>query len=160
MKAVIGIGTNIGDRTENIRTAVEALDLLPNVKVLRCASIYKTDPWGYTEQREFYNTVVEVETSVAPEMLLGACLGIEAGMGRIREFKNGPRVIDLDLLVCEDYKNNSSDITVPHSHIGERDFVLIPLKELYEDMNVLGFSYMKQYENTAEKSTAKKVGKI
>lgn len=160
MKAVIGIGTNIGNRVENIRNAVEALGLLPNVKVLRCASIYETDPWGYTEQQSFYNTVVELETSKSPEMLLGACFGIEAGMGRIREFKNGPRVIDLDLLVFEAYGNNSPDITVPHPLMGERDFVLIPLKELYDDMNVLGFSYINQYENIAGKSTAKKVEKI
>ena len=160
MKAVIGIGTNIGNRAENIRNAVEALNLLPDVKVLRCASIYETDPWGYTEQQSFYNTVVEVETTKSPEMLLGACLGIEAGMGRIREFKNGPRVIDLDLLVFENYNNDSQHITVPHPLIGERDFVLVPLKELYGDMKVLGCSYINQYENIAEKSTAKKVEKI
>ncbi len=160
MKAVIGIGTNIGDRTENIRTAVEALDLVPNVKVLRCAGVYETEPWGYTEQREFYNTVVEIETTVSPEILLGACLGIEAGMGRIRKIKNGPRVIDLDLLVYEGYENNSMHLTVPHERIGERDFVLVPLKELYDDMNVLGFSYIRQYENIALKSSAKKIEKI
>lgn len=160
MKAVIGIGTNVGDRAENIRNAVEALNLLPDVKVLRCASIYETDPWGYTEQQSFYNTVVEVETVKSPEMLLGACLGIEAGMGRIREFKNGPRVIDLDLLVFENYNNDSQHITVPHPLIGERDFVLVPLKELYGDMKVLGCSYINQYENISEKSTAKKVEKI
>lgn len=160
MKAVIGIGTNIGNRAENIRNAVEALDLLPDVKVLRYASIYETDPWGYTEQQSFYNTVVEVETSKSPEMLLGACLGIEAGMGRVREFKNGPRVIDLDLLVFENYENTSTHITVPHSLMEERDFVLVPLKELYDDMNILGYSYINQYENVVEKSTAKKVEKI
>lgn len=160
MKAVIGIGTNIGNRAENIRNAVEALDLLPDVKVLRGASIYETAPWGYTEQQNFYNTAVEIETTKSPEILLGACLGIEAGMGRIREFKNGPRIIDLDLLVFENYVINSSDITVPHPFIGERDFVLVPLKELYEDMNVLGFSYTKQYGNIIEKSTAKKVENI
>ncbi len=160
MKAVIGIGTNIGDRAENVRAAVEALDLLPDVKVLRCASIYETDPWGFTEQQSFYNTAVEVETNKSPEMLLGACLGIEVGMGRVREFKNGPRVIDLDLLVFENYENNSPHITVPHALIGERDFVLVPLKELYDDMNVLGFSYINQYENIAEKTTAKKLKKF
>ncbi len=160
MKAVIGIGTNIGNRAENIRNAVEALDLLPDVTVLRCASIYETDPWGYTEQQTFYNTVVEVETTRSPEMLLGACLGIEAGMGRVREFKNGPRVIDLDLLVFENYENNSFHITVPHPLIGERDFVLVPLKELYDDMDILGYIYINQYENISKKSTAKKVEKI
>ena len=160
MKAVIGIGTNIGDRIENIRNAVDALDLLPDVKVLRCASIYETAPWGFTEQQSFYNTVVEVETTKSSEMLLGACLGIEAGMGRVREFKYGPRVIDLDLLIVEGYVNNSPDITVPHPLIGERDFVLVPLKELYDDMNILGFSYINKYENIVGKSTAKKVEKI
>ena len=159
MKAVIGIGTNIGDRAEHIRNAVEALDLLPDVRVLRCASIYETDPWGYTEQQSFYNTVVEVETTKTPEMLLGACLGIEAGMGRVRKFKNGPRVIDLDLLVFENYESDSPHITIPHPLIGERDFVLVPLKELYDNMNVLGFSYNNQYEIIAEKTTAKKVEK-
>ena len=160
MKAVIGIGTNIGNRAENIRTAVEALGLIPGVQVMRCASIYETDPWGYTEQQSFYNTVVEVETNKSPEMLLGACLGIEAGMGRVREFKNGPRVIDLDLLVAECYTNDVPDIIVPHPLIGERDFVLVPMKELYEDMNVLGFSYAVCYENILPKTTAKKVEKI
>ncbi len=160
MKAVIGIGTNIGDRVENISSAIDALDLLPDVQVLRCASIYETDPWGFTEQQSFYNTVVEVETGKSPEMLLGACLGIEAGMGRVRAFKYGPRVIDLDLLFFENYKSDSPDIIVPHPLIGERDFVLVPLKELYDDMNILGCSYIKQYENIAEKTTAKKIKKI
>ena len=160
MKAVIGIGTNIGNRAENIRTAVEALGLIPGIQVLRCASIYETDPWGYTEQRSFYNTVIEVESEKSPEMLLGACLGIEAGMGRVREFKNGPRVIDMDLLVVERYESKSPHITVPHPLIGERDFVLVPMKELYSDMNILGYSYLEQYKNIAEKTTAKKVEKI
>ena len=160
MKAVIGIGTNIGNRAENIRTAVEALGLIPGIQVLRCASIYETDPWGYTEQQSFYNTVIEVESEKSPEMLLGACLGIEVGMGRVREFKNGPRVIDLDLLVVERYESKSPHITVPHLLIGERDFVLVPMKELYSDMNILGYSYLEQYKNIAEKTTAKKVKKI
>ena len=160
MKAVIGIGTNIGNRAENIRTAVEALGLIPGIQALRCASIYETDPWGYTEQQSFYNTVIEVESEKSPEMLLGACLGIEAGMGRVREFKNGPRVIDLDLLVVERYESKSPHITVPHPLIGERDFVLVPMKELYSDMNILGYSYLEQYKNIAEKTTAKKVEKI
>ncbi len=160
MKAVIGIGTNIGNRAENIRTAVESLGLIPGIQVLRCASIYETDPWGYTEQQSFYNTVIEVESEKSPEMLLGACLGIEAGMGRVREFKNGPRVIDLDLLIVENYESDSPHITVPHPLMGERDFVLVPVKELYDDMKVLGFSYAKQYENIVEKNSAKKVKKI
>lgn len=160
MKAVIGIGTNIGDRARNIRESVEALGLVPGVEVLRCASIYETEPWGYTEQRAFYNTVVEVETTLKAEILLGACLGIEAGMGRIREFKNGPRIIDLDLLLYEGYESNTAELKLPHPRIGERDFVLLPLKELYNSMYMLGYSYLEQYEKVAEKTSAKIIEKI
>ena len=159
MKAVIGIGTNMGDKVQNIEDAVEALNLIPDINVTRKASIYETDPWGYTEQDVFYNTVVEVETTVSPEVLLGACLGIEAGMGRIRVFKNGPRVIDLDLLVYEGFSCNTEHLTLPHKYIGERDFVLIPLKELYDDMNVLGISYKNQYQAILKTGTARKIEK-
>ncbi len=158
-KAVIGIGTNIGNRQENIKTAVSALELIPQVKVLRQASVYETAPWGYTEQRAFYNTVIEIESPYSAESVLGICLGIEAGMGRERGIKNGPRIIDLDLLVYEECCLSTEELTIPHKLIGERDFVLIPLKELYEDMNVLGFSYAKSYENILEKNTAKKIEK-
>lgn len=155
MKAVIGIGTNIGDRKNNIEKAVEALRLVPDINVIRCASVYETEPWGYTEQANFYNTVIEVETTRTPEMLLGICLGIETGMGRVREFKNGPRIVDLDLLVYEDFESDTEHLQLPHKRIGERDFVLVPLKELYSDMNIMGFDYSKEYENIVGKSTAK-----
>ncbi len=159
MKAVIGIGTNIGDRYANIETAVEAISLVPGVKVLRQSSVYETDPWGYTDQPGFYNNVIEVESEKSPQALLGICLGIEAGMGRVRQFKYGPRVIDLDLLVCDGAVSDTEELKLPHSLIGERDFVLVPLQELFSDMNVYGFDYRKQYENILQKSSAKKVEK-
>lgn len=159
MKAVIGIGTNIGDRYENIKNAVEALKLVPGIKVLRESSVYETAPWGFIEQNSFYNNVVEVETEKSPEALLGICLGIEAGMGRIREFRYGPRIIDLDLLVYEGEKRQTQELTIPHPLIQERDFVLVPIKELFEDMNVYGISYKSSYENIAKNTTAKKVEK-
>ncbi len=159
-KAVIGIGTNIGDRKLNIENAIEALCLVPGINVLRKASIYETAPWGYTEQQNFYNTVVEFETTHTAETVLGACLGIEATMGRLRSIKNGPRIIDLDLLVYENYESNTEELTLPHKLIGERDFVLIPLSELYDDMNVLGYSYSKEYIKILPKNSAKKIEKI
>ncbi len=158
-KAVIGIGTNIGDREQNINNAVEALELVPGVSVLRKSSVYETAPWGYTEQRSFYNVVTEIETELTAEAVLGVCLGIEAGMGRVRQFKNGPRIIDLDLLVYEDCEAKGDFLTVPHPRIGDRDFVLVPLKELYDDMNVLGFLYKKEYEDIEKSSTAEKIQK-
>ena len=99
MKAVLGIGTNIGDRAENINSAMESLSLVPGIKVLRVSDTYETEPWGYTDQPNFYNNVVEIETTLSPEALLGVCLGIEAGMGRVRQFRNGPRVIDIDVIL-------------------------------------------------------------
>lgn len=158
-KAVIGIGTNIGDRKLNIENAIEALSLVPGINVLRKASIYETAPWGYTEQQNFYNTVVEIETTHTAETVLGACLGIEAAMGRLRSIKNGPRIIDLDLLVYESYESNTDELTLPHKYIGERDFVLIPLSELYDDMNILGHSYQKEYIKILPKNSAKKIEK-
>lgn len=159
MKAVIGIGTNIGDRYENIKNAVKALDLVPGVKVLRESSVYETDPWGYVEQNGFYNNVIEVDTEKSPQALLGICLGIEAGMGRVREFTYGPRIIDLDLLFYENETSDTKELVLPHPLIGERDFVLMPLKDLFDSMNIYGFDYSVQYKKVCEKSTAKKVEK-
>ena len=160
MKAVIGIGTNIGDRYTNIKNAVSALNLVPGVSVIRESSVYETEPWGYSEQNGFYNNVIEVETQKSPQALLGICLGIEAGMGRIREFKYGPRVIDLDLLFYEDAVFDTDELKLPHPLIGERDFVLVPLAELFPDMDIYGFSYSENYKKADENTTAKKVEKI
>lgn len=154
MKAVIGIGTNIGDRANNIKESIAALRSVPGVSVLRVSDIYETAPWGYEEQNSFYNCIVETQTELTADMLLGVCLGIESGMGRVRLFKNGPRVIDLDLLICENIKSDSEHLMLPHPRIGERDFVLVPLKDLYDDMQVLGFSFEKEYKAIAENSSA------
>ncbi len=159
MKAVLGLGTNVGYRAENIKLAMESLALVPGIKILRESSVYETTPWGITEQRNFYNNVVEIETELTPNALLGACLGIEAAMGRVRTLKNGPRIIDIDVLVCEGVTSDTWELKVPHPYIGERDFVLIPLKDLYDDMDVLGISYKKSYENLVKDSTAHKVEK-
>ena len=160
MKAVLGIGTNIGDRAENINSAMESLSLVPGIKVLRVSDTYETEPWGYTDQPNFYNNVVEIETTLSPEALLGVCLGIEAGMGRVRQFRNGPRVIDIDVLVCEGYESDTEELQLPHPRIGERAFVLVPLKDLYKDLKVLGISYKKCYEDMSNTDIANKVEKI
>ncbi len=159
MKALIGIGTNIGDRYDNIRNAVKALSLVPGIKVLRESSVYETEPWGYTDQPGFYNNVIEVESEKSPQALLGICLGIEAGMGRVRQFTYGPRIIDLDLLFFENVTSDTEELRLPHPLIGERDFVLVPLKELFENMNIYGKDYSNEYEKVCKNSTAKKVEK-
>ncbi len=138
-KALIGIGTNIGDRKKNIEIAVEALKHVPSVNVLRVSPIYETEPWGFESQADFYNGVIEVETHLTPNALLGVCLGIEAGVGRIREEKNGPRVLDLDMLLYEGFGSTTAELTLPHPRMFERDFVIIPMKDLYPDLKIYNF---------------------
>lgn len=159
MKAVLGIGTNIGDRYKNIEDAYGSLSLVPGITLLRKSSVYETEPWGYTDQPNFYNSVVEIETTLSPNALLGVCLGIEGAMGRVRQFKNGPRIIDIDVLVYEDAVSDTPELQLPHPRIGERAFVLVPLKELYDDMNVLGVLYKKFYDDMSNTDIANKVEK-
>ena len=159
MKALLGIGTNIGNKIKNINDAIESLKLVPDINVIRASSVYDTAPWGYTEQDSFYNIVCEVETNLTPNAMLGVCLGIEAAMGRVRQFKNGPRIIDLDVLLCENVEMKTDELTIPHPYIGDRDFVLIPFAELYEQACAYGFDYSEQYRLWAKKSSAKKVEK-
>ena len=131
--AFIGIGTNMGDRALNIKNATNALKHLPETTVLAVSNIYETEPWGLKEQPNFLNGVIKVSTSLSPNALLGALLGIEAAMDRVREVKNGPRVLDLDLLIYDNVNLSSSELTLPHPYIMEREFVLKPLTELTSD---------------------------
>jgi 2-amino-4-hydroxy-6-hydroxymethyldihydropteridine diphosphokinase len=140
-KAVIGIGTNLGDKIENIRRAIEAIKLLPNTKVLALSHIYETKPMGITDQPNFFNAAISVETGLSPLALLGACLGIEAAMGRARAEKNGPRIIDLDLLIYDRVKSESFELTLPHPGILKRAFVMVPLLELFPNGRAPGLYF-------------------
>ena len=130
MIAYLGIGTNIGDRLQNLIDTVEALRLLPLTKVVEVSNVYETEPVGFAKQSDFLNIVVSVSTELTAHNLLGAALGIEAGMGRVRTIKNGPRIIDVDLLMygIEEYKTKT--LMLPHPRMLERNFVLKPLLDL------------------------------
>ena len=130
MKAYLGIGTNIGNKIENLQNAIGALNLLPLTKVTQISDVYETDPVGYADQDNFLNIVVEVETNLNADNLLGSALGIEAGFGRIRTIKNGPRVIDVDLLLYGDESKNTETLILPHPRMMERGFVLVPLSDI------------------------------
>ncbi len=130
MKAYLGIGTNIGERMENLQESINALNLLPLTTVTDVSHIYETDPVGYDNQDDFLNIVVEVETELNSNNLLGACLGIESGLGRVRTIKNGPRIIDIDLLLYGDETQDTKTLILPHPRMMERNFVLKPLLDL------------------------------
>lgn len=130
MIAVLGIGTNMGNRIQNLIDAVEAVNLLPKTKVVEVSNVYETDPVGYNNQDDFLNIVLTVSTELNAHNLLGAALGIEAGMGRVRTIKNGPRVIDIDLLLYGNEKYDTDTLVLPHPRMLERNFVLKPLLDL------------------------------
>lgn len=130
-EAVIALGTNLGNRIENINAAVRAIARLSEVKIIKASSVYETEPVGCDSDEKYYNAAILVETNASPALLLGECLGIEAAMGRHRTKKNEPRVIDLDLILYENFKSESYELTVPHPRILERAFVMAPLLELY-----------------------------
>lgn len=146
MLAVLGLGTNQGDREQNLQNAISALNLLPKTKVGRVSSVYETLPYGFLDQPNFLNMVAEIETELSPSALLGGCLGIEAGLFRVRLFKNGPRVIDIDFLLADGFQSNTEELRVPHPEILNRSFVLVPLAELYPDGKIFGFSFLDALE--------------
>ncbi len=145
MKAYLGIGTNIGERMQNLQDSLDALNLLPLTSVIDVSNVYETDPVGYDNQDDFLNIVAEIETELNADNLLGACLGIEAGLGRVRTVKNGPRIIDIDLLLYGDESRDTNTLILPHPRMMERNFVLKPLLDLDFQSNLIS-------KNTVEES--------
>ncbi len=130
-EAVISMGSNLGNRIENLNAAVRAIAKLPDVKIINASSVYETEPVDCEEDDMYLNAAILVEANISPQMLLGECLGIEAAMGRIRTKKNAPRIIDLDLILYDGFKTESFELTLPHPRMLERAFVMAPLLDLY-----------------------------
>lgn len=141
-RAVIGMGSNLGDKFGNIKQGLKAISLLPATKLIKASKIYETDPVGYSEQPMFYNAVLLIETELSPNALLGACLGIEAGVGRLRTIVNGPRTLDLDLLLYESIKTESFELTLPHPKMMKRAFVLVPLCDIFPSGRAMGHYFL------------------
>lgn len=141
MKYVLGLGTNMGERIENLKNAVDALNHIPQTAVQKLSAVYETSPVGYARQQDFYNCAVLCESALEPHEMLGVCLGIESGLGRVRNFKNGPRIIDIDLLLAEEKIIKTPNLIVPHPHIRERLFVLLPMLDLFDSGVAYGFDF-------------------
>ncbi|XID91828.1 2-amino-4-hydroxy-6-hydroxymethyldihydropteridine diphosphokinase [Paenibacillaceae bacterium WGS1546] len=131
-EAYVALGANLDDREASLREAVRRLGEDPDLAVGRVSAIYETAPFGYTEQPSFLNMVVELKTALAPVALLRRLLAIEQAMGRVREIRWGPRSIDLDLLLYGEESMASAELTLPHPRMGERAFVLVPLKDVWK----------------------------
>lgn len=128
-RAYVALGSNLGDREENLRTALKHLQE-NGVDVIKTSTFIETEPYGVTDQPGFVNAVCQVETELAPLELLHLLLSIEQEMGRVRLRRWGERNIDLDLLLYEDAVLESEELTLPHPDMQNRDFVLLPLAEI------------------------------
>jgi 2-amino-4-hydroxy-6-hydroxymethyldihydropteridine diphosphokinase len=124
----IGLGSNIGDPTKNISTAIDEVAKLGSITAR--SALYLTKPWGITDQPDFCNAAIELETDRKPQELLVALKAIEQLMGRVKTITWGPRLIDLDILTYDDLELTEPGLTVPHPHMNERAFVLVPLAEI------------------------------
>ena len=130
----IGLGTNLGNKTENIQNALDSIKEIEGLTITKISSLYLTKPWGEEDQDDFINQVIEVKTELPPLDLLHRMQDIEIKLGRQSSVKWGPRVIDLDLLLYGKEKINLEELQVPHPYLCERLFVLIPLQEINPEM--------------------------
>jgi 2-amino-4-hydroxy-6-hydroxymethyldihydropteridine diphosphokinase len=134
VRAYVGLGSNLGDREANLKRAVEMLDAREGVSVVRVSSSIETEPLGGPEgQPKFVNAAAAVDTTLAPRELLRACQEIERSLGRTREVRWGPRTIDLDILLYDDWVVRESDLEIPHPRMTRRGFVLSTLAEIAPD---------------------------
>lgn len=136
--AYVALGANLGDPATTVRAALGALANLPESRVVRSSSLYRTKPVGIADQPEFVNAVAQLETTLRPEALLDALLDVEQRFGRIRAEKNGPRTLDLDLLLYDDQFLELPRLTLPHPRLHLRAFVLQPLAEIAPNLIIPG----------------------
>jgi len=136
--AFIGLGSNLAQPSIQVLQAMQAIDRLPQTRVVARSSLYRSAPVGYLQQPDFINAVVRVETALAPLALLQALLALEQESGRTREFQNAPRTLDLDVLLYDDIQHHEHGLTVPHPQMHKRAFVLQPLLEIAPECVIPG----------------------
>lgn len=128
----LALGSNLGNREENLKQAIASLQ--PQMDVKAKSHIYETPPWGYEDQQRFLNQVVKTQTYLQPEQLLKHIKRLEVALGRKATFRNGPREIDIDILMYDDVVLNTSTLILPHPHMHERGFVLLPMMDIAPDL--------------------------
>ena len=129
----LSLGGNVGDVREAFRFALDRLALTEGVEVVATSSVYRTAPWGKTDQPAFLNMAALLRVSLSPRALLNLCLDIEQQRGRDRAEKWGPRTLDLDVLTYGEQVIAEEGLIIPHPHVHERAFVLVPLVEIVPD---------------------------
>ena len=145
-RAYVGLGGNLGDVEITLAEAIWAIDALPQTSIRSQSKFYRAPPWGRTDQPEFLNAVLELQTRLAPRVLLNYLLEIETRFGRERSEgeKWGPRELDLDLLTFGEHAIDEPGMHVPHPHLHERAFVLVPLAEIADTLEIPGVGRVRE----------------
>jgi 2-amino-4-hydroxy-6-hydroxymethyldihydropteridine diphosphokinase len=137
-KVFVGLGSNLADPQVQVSQAMRELDALPQTRVVKCSSLYRSAPVGYLDQPDFINAVVELRTALSPRDVLGELLALEHRCGRTRDFINAPRTLDLDVLLYDDLRHHEHGLTIPHPQMHLRAFVLQPLLEIAPECVIPG----------------------
>ncbi len=138
VKAVVALGSNLDDPEAQVRRGFDELAGLPDTRVTARSALHHTKPVGYANQPDFVNACALVETRLPPRALLEGLLTIEARHGRVRDIPNGPRTLDLDIVIYGDRVVHEPGLTIPHPRAHERPFVLLPLLEVWPDAVIPG----------------------
>jgi 2-amino-4-hydroxy-6-hydroxymethyldihydropteridine diphosphokinase len=137
-RAYLALGGNLGDVAGEFLTALRALEAAEGVTLVAISRVYRTPPWGVTDQPDFLNMAAAIDTDLSARALLELCLGIEKTSGRVRDRRWGPRNIDIDVIAYGDAKVDEPDLTIPHPRAKERAFVLAPLADVASDLMLGG----------------------
>ena len=158
-KAYLGLGTNMGDKQAYLKEACKIISDNPNINIVKISKVYKTKAWGYTNQDDFLNICIEVDTNLSPEELLEVCHEVENKLNRVRVIRWGPRTIDVDILFFNNIISTDENLILPHPRIKERAFVLIPLMDLNKEL-VIDNKTISYYLSNLEKEEIKQVEEV
>ena len=137
-RVFLGLGGNLGDPQASMAAALRILDDDAGTRVVTVSSVYRTPPWGKTDQPDFLNAAAEIATTHEPRALLALCLDAERALKRERRERWGPRIVDIDILVFGNRLIREPGLEIPHPRIFERAFVIVPLAEVAPDLQILG----------------------
>ncbi|HAE62425.1 MAG TPA: 2-amino-4-hydroxy-6-hydroxymethyldihydropteridine diphosphokinase [Eubacteriaceae bacterium] len=151
----LSLGSNVGDTKKNIEEALKMLS--EKIDIIKVSSFYETEPVGYADQDWFLNIVLKAKTDLVPLELLEFCKGIESKMKRVKTVRFGPRVIDVDILLYQDFSSDEDVLTVPHPRMKQRAFVIVPLFEIEQDLKV-GDMHIKEIINKLQGEQIRKLG--
>src|SRR5690554_3167182 len=151
-RVYLSLGSNLGDKVNYLKQAVEHLQKHEKIIITKTSSLYETSPVDYENQDNFINQVIEIETTLSPYELLAYCQEIENNLGRKRIIRFGPRTIDLDILLYNDLQLNEEDLIIPHPRMTNRAFVLIPLFEINKNIFINDVAISDLVERIKEKN--------